>query len=46
MLPMSTPVISTHLQLSMASPPVELLGQIRVMEKRMNPDTDQLPHWT
>lgn len=46
MLSVSSPVISAHLQLSMPSPPVELLGQNRVMEERINPDTDQLPHWT
>ena len=43
MLSTSTPVISTHLQLSTPSPPVELVGQIGVMEERMNLDTDQLP---
>lgn len=43
---MSVPVISTHLQLSTPSPPVELLAQIRVMKERTYPDTDQLPHWT
>lgn len=39
-------VYSCHFHPSAAlclSPPVEFLGQIRVMEERMNLDTDQLP---